>query len=353
MAKKILIAENEWELRNLLKLIIEKYDFDVMEAEDDRQAVNLVSSFKPDLLMLDLSMKGFEIVHKLRNNYETQSLPVVMLIDKKAIQDSPIKDYVQDFLLKPFEEESVLQVIKKIFGDVQKKTAASKRPFDSFFTPDSEKTVVLSPSELPAEASMGEKTLVLSPEEIMAITKQSVKPVIPETFSPELTIQVNPLPEVEVPEPIAQEPVQEEQIPEPAPEIPGASVPEFMPEATIQGTDFEKLFGKSQEEKVPEPIVVETKFYSILNVTLKDLLLAVYCSVRLSGNKDISDKPILVVTNGSDVDSKEFGTIMDVFGSGTNVVAIDAGKFNDKIQELTAAGVIIFEVDPSGFKKIR
>ncbi|OGS19870.1 MAG: hypothetical protein A3J83_07445 [Elusimicrobia bacterium RIFOXYA2_FULL_40_6] len=422
MTKKILIAENEWELRNLLKLILEKYDFDVMEAEDDKQAVNLVSSFKPDLLMLDLSMKGFEIVHRLRNNYGTQSLPVVMLIDKIAIKDSPIKEYVQDFLLKPFEEDSIVLVLKKIFGDVQKKAAVSKRPFGSVFSSDSEKTVVLSPNDLPkpsfradAEAektmvmspseltvdpSPEEKTMVLSPEEIMAITKQAVKPVIPETFSPESTIQVNPIPE--------------EQIPTPAPEIPGASVPEFMPESTIPGSSFEKLFGKPEgktegkpEDKsekeltpfsipaeeddipvikfdaipfkkeepepipVPDPVIepvqeiqavvetkteavpeTQTKFYNISNTSIKDLLMTIYCSEKPAHIDKNRANSILVIANGSSVDSNDLGTIMDIFGPLMNIVTIDAAKFNEKMQDLASSGIIIFEIDPSGFKKI-
>lgn len=479
MTKKVLIAENEWELRNLLKLILEKYDFDVMEAEDDQHANSLLASFKPDLLLLDLSMKGFEIVHKLRNNYATQNMPVVMLIDNKAVQESPIKEYVQDFLLKPFEEDKVLVVLKKIFGDIQKKSS-KPRPFGSSLS-DSEKTVVLSPVDLPTGisgfkipessshestvqirfsgdlksdvtgkltiepndisgkpliAADAEKTVVLSPKDLPVFgrdtsfqvysnkEKDEEKTIMeggpaqkaPEISAPsEKTMVLSP---EEIFAITSKKPEPKPEIapvfaPEPELEQPAAPVPEFMPESTVQISNFDKIFGhqktsaedivpkiKTEEDKSPfsvpddedipfikfgeiplkkeepaqnvpvdiksrdikeEPVIQKatetteqksiTKFYSISGVDFKDLLLILSGSTNIKHNTG-QGKSILAVVYGSETNYQQLETIMAVFGAEMQVLTTDLPRFEDKIETLQSSGAVIFEINPENFRKL-
>ncbi|OGS27808.1 MAG: hypothetical protein A2297_01255 [Elusimicrobia bacterium RIFOXYB2_FULL_48_7] len=416
MTKKVLIAEHEWELRNLLKLILEKYDLDVMETEDDQQAVSMIASFKPDALLLDLAMKGFEIVHRLRNEYATQNLPVVMLIDNKAVQDSPIKEYVQDFLLKPFEEEKTMAVLKKILGDVQKKPSGprafgssagdaektvvlSPKDLPSFKMPENrspestvqfsapaEKTVVLSPRDLPSfgqeaptKQDHSEKTMILTPEEIMSMTRQ--KP--PEPKAPEA-----------VSEPVPEAPAVSE---EPAP-----AAPAYNPESTVQVSNLDKLFGVKkidtegtvsikpeertsvfapppapeedeppaikmdhvpirQEEpaEVPAETPVESPAQAPSATRFYSIsgiglknLLLVLSGESTAEKKTDEASPVLAVVYGEQIDSAQLDTILGVFGRAMQVVTADAARFDNIVSGLQSSGAVIFEIEPSALKRI-
>ena len=143
MARRVLIAEDEWELRNLLKIFLEKIDFEVMEAEDGKHAFSMASSFKPDLILFDNKLQAIEIIPKLKNTVECVNVPIVMLIDSKIDRETPIKVFIKDFIMKPFDEKNVLSIVKNIFSDLNQGDNPTPK------VGGSEKTVVLAPGDLP------------------------------------------------------------------------------------------------------------------------------------------------------------------------------------------------------------
>ncbi len=78
----------------------------------------MISQEKPDLILLDIKMSGmdgYEICRKLRQNPETTTLPIIMFSasDSKMTRTRAREIGADDFLLKPFAIEQLLDVIKK------------------------------------------------------------------------------------------------------------------------------------------------------------------------------------------------------------------------------------------------
>jgi len=79
--KKILVAEDDEFLRNAYRVKLMKEGFDVRLATDGREAIILIQSFHPDLLILDLMMPifdGFTVLQKIKTIPEVANIPVIV-----------------------------------------------------------------------------------------------------------------------------------------------------------------------------------------------------------------------------------------------------------------------------------
>ncbi|WP_443948047.1 response regulator, partial [Phascolarctobacterium faecium] len=77
--QKVLIADDEKHIREILKMYCEKEGFDVIEAADGAEAILKVQSEKPDILILDIMMPvmdGLEVCKQVR---KMSDLPIIML----------------------------------------------------------------------------------------------------------------------------------------------------------------------------------------------------------------------------------------------------------------------------------
>lgn len=84
MEYKILIADDEAEIRSLLRLYLENEHYQVIEAEDGVQALELLKKEQPALCVLDIMMPkldGYRVLQKLR---EESNIPVIILSAKDA-----------------------------------------------------------------------------------------------------------------------------------------------------------------------------------------------------------------------------------------------------------------------------
>ncbi|MDD3102329.1 MAG: response regulator [Patescibacteria group bacterium] len=103
--KKILIAEDEPDMRGILASMIESAGYNVVQAEDGERALNLAIKEKPDLILLDLSMpkmNGFEVLEKLKYDPVGSTIPVVILSnlgqDKEVVKGKSLG--AVDYLIK-------------------------------------------------------------------------------------------------------------------------------------------------------------------------------------------------------------------------------------------------------------
>ena len=90
---KILIVDDEERNLKLLGVIISSYGYAFETAKNGIEALEKTQSYKPDLLLLDImmpEMDGYETCRRLRENPETQYIPIVM-ITALADQDSKIR----------------------------------------------------------------------------------------------------------------------------------------------------------------------------------------------------------------------------------------------------------------------
>ncbi len=112
----ILVVDDDQHLRTILKHVLEQGGFQVVLAEDGRQALASLQRGLPDLVLLDVMMPGldgFDVLRELRNRFRTSHLPVIMLTAKGETPHKVrgLAQGANDYLSKPFvPDELVLRV---------------------------------------------------------------------------------------------------------------------------------------------------------------------------------------------------------------------------------------------------
>ncbi len=104
MAYRILVADDEAEIREVLRLYLEKEGYEIVEAADGTEAVRLIKEETIDLALLDIMMPGIDGYRVLRNIREENNLPVIMLSAKSSDSDKilGLDLGADDYITKPF-----------------------------------------------------------------------------------------------------------------------------------------------------------------------------------------------------------------------------------------------------------
>lgn len=119
MANKLLIIEDEPDLRELLSFTLSREGYDVMEAETAEAALQMLDSKLPDLAIVDWmlpGMDGIELVKRLRRDDVTEDLPIIMLTARGEEPDK-LKSFdvgIDDYITKPFSPRELLARIKAL-----------------------------------------------------------------------------------------------------------------------------------------------------------------------------------------------------------------------------------------------
>jgi CheY-like chemotaxis protein len=101
----VLVVDDEWDIRELLVDTILDTGLAVIEAGDGKTALERASKDHPDLILLDVwmsGMDGFEVLRKLRENADTENIPVVLLTAMPASEgetpglDLGVTHYITD-----------------------------------------------------------------------------------------------------------------------------------------------------------------------------------------------------------------------------------------------------------------
>jgi len=121
MAKKILIADDELFCRKILKFNFEKLGFEIFEAEDGIDTLNIIEHIMPDLVLLDLMMPkltGFDVLEKMKQNPGLSNIPVIVLSAKTSKQDidKVLSLGANKFIKKPYDLLSLRDEIIKILS---------------------------------------------------------------------------------------------------------------------------------------------------------------------------------------------------------------------------------------------
>jgi two-component system phosphate regulon response regulator PhoB len=116
MRERILVVEDEKDVREMIRLNLKAAGFDVVEAGNGAEALALAKNDPPKVIILDLmmpEMSGIEVCRALRRNPATSRIPVLMLTAKSTEEDKVVGFEVgaDDYVTKPFSpRELVLRV---------------------------------------------------------------------------------------------------------------------------------------------------------------------------------------------------------------------------------------------------
>ena len=117
--QKILVVEDEPDIRKLVHYNLAQERFKVIEAEDGEKALKSVQREKPHLIVLDLmlpGLSGLELCRSLRERPETSQIPILMLTAKAGEADRIVglEMGADDYLTKPFSPRELVARVKAI-----------------------------------------------------------------------------------------------------------------------------------------------------------------------------------------------------------------------------------------------
>ena len=116
---RILIADDEPHIRKLVSFTLENRGYEVVQATDGGEALELARTETPDLILLDVMMPvmtGYEVLNKLKADPATEHIPVIMLSAKsqRTEVDEGLAGGAREYICKPFTPRDLVQQVSEL-----------------------------------------------------------------------------------------------------------------------------------------------------------------------------------------------------------------------------------------------
>ncbi len=117
--RTVLIVDDEFAIRDMLRMALEIVDYRCLEADNIRDAYQLVVDERPDLVLLDWMLpggSGIELLRRLKRNESTKELPVIMLT-AKTTEDNVVQGLdvgADDYITKPFAPRELIARVRAL-----------------------------------------------------------------------------------------------------------------------------------------------------------------------------------------------------------------------------------------------
>jgi DNA-binding response OmpR family regulator len=117
--KTILIVDDDRELSDGLRMVLEKQGFHVIQAQDGHQGKQMIYNHRPSLVILDMMMPrmgGYPVLEHFRG--KTDAPPIIMITANEGSRHKAYAEYlgVIDYIRKPFAMERLLEAVQKSFA---------------------------------------------------------------------------------------------------------------------------------------------------------------------------------------------------------------------------------------------
>ena len=102
----ILVAEDHLDSRDALRALLEAFGYEVLEAVNGRQAVDIALLHHPDLILMDIMMPeldGFDATRALRRDNRTQAIPIIAVTAMEGAHQLAIQAGANDYVRKPVD----------------------------------------------------------------------------------------------------------------------------------------------------------------------------------------------------------------------------------------------------------
>lgn len=119
--KKILIVDDDQDLSDGLRLMLERKGYKVMQARDGQQGKQMIYQQEPDLVILDMMMPrmgGYPVLEHFKEKDETP--PIIMITANEGSRHKAYAEYlgVVDYIRKPFAMERLIEAVESAFAQV-------------------------------------------------------------------------------------------------------------------------------------------------------------------------------------------------------------------------------------------
>jgi two-component system, OmpR family, phosphate regulon response regulator PhoB len=133
MPARILVADDEESVRQLLQIVLQHEGYEVVLATNGAEALLAAHNNAPDLILLDWMMPvldGLAVLKQLRKDAATRDIPILMLTARQSDSDTTtaLVGGADVYLTKPFEPQVVLSMISRLLPDEKQTAAAAREP---------------------------------------------------------------------------------------------------------------------------------------------------------------------------------------------------------------------------------
>ena len=121
MPKQIMIVDDSVTVRQVLRLTLANAGYNLLEACDGEDALNVLEGQNIDMMITDLNMPkidGIELIKQVRQRQDCRFLPIVMLTTESADEKKQAGKAAgaSGWIVKPFKPEQLLKVVKMVLG---------------------------------------------------------------------------------------------------------------------------------------------------------------------------------------------------------------------------------------------
>ena len=121
MSERILVADDDRVTARFLHSLLSEKGYDVAVAEDGEQALELVGTHHPDLILSDMVMPfvdGMDLLRVLRGDLRMSRIPVILLSlkDREADIVAGLEGGADDYVVKPFNARELLVRVRKLLA---------------------------------------------------------------------------------------------------------------------------------------------------------------------------------------------------------------------------------------------
>ncbi len=127
---KILVIDDRNVIRNMVRDMLPKGNFEVLEAKDGVQGLNLIQQERPNLIMLDFllpKMSGWEVFQHIQTKPELQAIPLVLMSGRKEEVTEKLQEPFEyfEFVQKPFDQRVLIDAIKSAMAKAKRRPVAA------------------------------------------------------------------------------------------------------------------------------------------------------------------------------------------------------------------------------------
>jgi len=116
---KILLVDDAAFMRMRCSKLLTEHGFEVAEAENGQEAIAMYQSYRPDLVLMDITMPvmdGITATREIKNLDPDAKVVMVSALGQQTMVIEAIKAGAKDFVVKPFEPEKILSTVRKFVG---------------------------------------------------------------------------------------------------------------------------------------------------------------------------------------------------------------------------------------------
>jgi two-component system cell cycle response regulator DivK len=123
--KKVLVVEDDPWIRSLMADLLAGEGYEVVEAPDGKQGLELASEREPDVILLDLAMpevSGLDVLHELKSSNPTRDIPVIVVSAYAMLMMGSDARRADGVIQKPFDLADLLAQVQQAVGKREEAT---------------------------------------------------------------------------------------------------------------------------------------------------------------------------------------------------------------------------------------